>query len=231
MGSTLDRLYQRRRVWLGGGLVLTLVILFIGWFVVMDPVITDTAAKRNEVESVQLQNALLGAKSAKLREANEDIAGLRAGLAAALAELPADGGIAAFTRQLSAQASAHSVALHSVLVATAAPVGGTTGSRPGAADAGDGGTAGGGAAGGDLTQITVTVSAEGSGRDLTAFLHDIQVTGPRRALVTKTQVAPAGAGTAIGPDAPSSLTLTLAVFTAPLTADEQAALEKLISGS
>jgi Tfp pilus assembly protein PilO len=213
---TLERLYQRKRVWLGGGLVLTVVILLIGWYVVMDPVVSDTAAKRDQIESVQNQNAALGAKNAKLEAADEDVAALRDSLVAALAELPADGGIAAFTRQLSSQASARAVALRSVIVANAAPIDDSATGKSGA----DG-----------LLQITVTVSAEGTGAALTAFLSDIQVSGPRRALVTSTQLAPAGPGTAIGPDAQTSLNLTLTVFTAPLTTDEQAALEKLINGS
>lgn len=226
--------FQQKRVWLGGGLVLVIVILALGWFVVIGPVRTDTALTRDEIESVQLQNTLIEAKNAKLKAQNDDVATLRANLAGAVAALPTDGGLPAFTRQLSAQAAAHSVTLTSVVVgassevaasdsgaaAAAAPVAtdGTTAAAPAAATTG-------------LMQTTMTVTAAGLGRDLTGFLSDIQVAGPRRALVTATQVAPADVAAGSGPDAASTLNLTLTVFSAPVTADEQAALEKLLSGS
>jgi hypothetical protein len=223
---------NRKRFWLGGGLVLTLAIALIGWFVVMQPELAETSATRDQIESVELQNTVLAAKNARLKAENEDVEALRAGLAGALAELPADGGLPAFTRQLSSQAAAHAVTLSSVTVGTATPV--ADPAAAGTAPVVDGAVtdaAAGAAAASDLIQITVTVAAAGLGKDLTAFLYDIQVSGPRRALVTSTQLAPADGSTGTGPDAQSTLNLTLNVFSAPVTADEQAALQKLLSGS
>ncbi|WP_157970450.1 hypothetical protein [Nakamurella deserti] len=226
--------YNQRRVWLGGGLVLGLVIALVGWLLVIEPELTDTAAKRDQLESVELQNTVLAAKNAKLKAENDDAAALRDSLSTALAELPADGGLPAFTRQLSSQATAHGVTLTSVIVgatATAAVADPAAAATPATIDdTATAATTGTTAATGPL-QITVTVAASGLGRDLAAFLYDIQVTGPRRALVTATQLAPTEGSSSIGPDAGSTLDLTLSVFSAPMTADEQAALQKLLSGS
>lgn len=223
---------NRKRIWLGGGLVLALVIVLGGWFVFIDPERTDTASTRSDIASVQVQNTVLAAKNARLKAQNDDAAALRAGLAAALAELPSDGGLPAFTRQLSAQAAAHEVLLSGVIVGAASAVAAPAVAAPAATDptATDAAPAATGAAS-TLMQTIVTVTATGLGRDLTAFLSDIQVAGPRRALVTATQLSPADDANGAGPDAAASMSLTLSVFSAPLTADDRAALDKLLSGS
>lgn len=218
--------YNRKRVWLGGGLLLVVVILALGWFVVVSPVLTETASTRDQIESVRLQNSALAAKNASLKAANDDVAALRDSLAAALAELPADSGLPSFTRQLSGQATAHSVVLTSVVVGAAGTV---TPAAPVAAVDGTTTTPAGTSTDG-LMQIAVTVTASGLGGDLVGFLSDIQISGPRRALVTSTQLAPTDSAVT-GPDAPSTLSLSLTVFSAPMTDDERAALEKLLSGS
>ena len=69
-----------------------------------------------------MQNVSLQAKNAKLKAQNDDVATLRPGLADALAALPSDGGLPEFTRQVSAQATATSTVLTSIVVGTAAPV-------------------------------------------------------------------------------------------------------------
>ncbi|MEO5832171.1 MAG: hypothetical protein ABIR83_02240 [Nakamurella sp.] len=211
-----------------------MVILAVGWFVVIGPVRDEAASTRTQIESAQLQNSVFEARNAKLKAQNDDVVALRGSLAGTLAELPADGGLPSFTRQLSAQAAAHSVSLTSVVVGASSAVVGSEGAvvaaPVAAADATVAAPAAVAAATG-LMQTTVTIAASGLGRDLTGFLSDIQVAGPRRALVTATQVAPTDAATGSGPDAASTLSLTLDIFSAPVTPAEQAALEKLLSGS
>ena len=166
-------------------------------------------------------------------------------LSAALAQLPSDGGLPDFTRQLSAQATATSVALTSVVVGAAAPVvasdvvapvdaaasaaGGGAGADAATADSGAGQPESTAVA--DLVQISVSASVTGLGRDLVAFLGAIQVDGPRRALVTSVQLSPGASDTGSGLDAPSTLDLTMVVFSAPLPPADLAALEKLLSGA
>ena len=151
-----------------------------------------------------------------------------------MAELPSDSGLPEFTRQVSAQATANSVVLTSVVVATAAPM-----TQPAAAT-GTGNTDAGNTASDvdgifiryrrGLLQMEITLTATGLGPDLQAFLNGIQATGPRRALVTAVQLAPGG-GAGGDIKGPSTLSLSLTIFSAPLTPDAQAGLEKLLSGN
>ena len=229
---------QNRRLWLGGGAAVVVLILVVGWFFVISPQLSATASIRDQADSAQLQNSVLQAKNSKLRKENDNVATLRAGLAAALAQLPSDGGLPAFTRQLSAQATANSVSLTSVIVGVAIPVAGaapataptvetgtaTTGTATGAIAASPAPSAGG------LMQIPVSLVVTGPGKNDIAFLKALQVTGPRRALVTANQLAPSAGGAATGIDGPCTLTLTVTIFSAPLSPTGQAALQKLLSG-
>jgi len=90
-----------------------------------------------------------------------------------------------------------------------------------------------------LLQIAVTVKATGLGDDLQAFLNEVQATGPRRALVTAVQLSPGGENGGNGGSGGNggdtkglcTLNLSLNIFSAPLSPDAQAALEKLLSGN
>ena len=221
---------QDRRLWLGGGALFAVVILLVAWFGFINPQLTSTASIRDESDSAQLQNNVLQSKNSKLKKENDNVATLRSGLAAALAALPSDGGLPVFTRQLSAQATANSVTLTSVIVGAVTPVA-SAGTAP-AAPAADPATAAGVtpvASASSLVQIPISLVATGLGKNDIAFLKAILVTGPRRALVTASQLAPSG-GAATGIDGPCTLTLTVTVFSAPLAPTAQAALQKLLSG-
>jgi hypothetical protein len=227
---------QNRRLWLGGGAAVAILILVVGWFFVISPQLSATASIRDQADSAQVQNSVLQAKNSKLKKENDNVATLRAGLAAALAELPSDGGLPAFTRQLSAQATANSVSLTSVIVGVVLPVAGAV-AAPAAAAAAETGTAATGTtaaaaatSAGGLMQIPVSLVVTGLGKNDIAFLKALQVTGPRRALVSAVQLAPSGGGTATGIDGPCTLSLTVTIFSAPLSPTGQAALQKLLSG-
>ena len=240
---------QDKRLWLGGGAVLAVLI-----------VVSAASATRDQAAANGLQNQALRERNATLKEQNDDTGALQASLTAALAQLPSDGGLPAFTRQLSAQATAASVVLTSVVVGAATPVvqaagqaaSGPSATAPGAAPAPastTGETVPANSTG--LVQMAITVAATGLGRHDLAFLRAIQWSGPRRALVTAVQLAPAGgsagsnsvgsssatggsAGSnsaAGGIDGPCTLTLTLTIFSAPLSPPAKAALEKLLSGN
>ncbi|QNK80363.1 hypothetical protein [Nakamurella sp. PAMC28650] len=226
---------QNRRLWLGGGAAVAILILVVGWFFVISPQLSATASIRDQADSAQVQNSVLQAKNSKLKKENDNVATPRAGLAAALAELPSDGGLPAFTRQLSAQATANSVSLTSVIVGGVLPVAGAV-AAPAAAATTETGTAAGATAApaatsaGGLMQIPVSLVVTGLGKNDIAFLKALQVTGPRRALVSAIQLAPSGGGTATGIDGPCTLSLTVTIFSAPLSPTGQAALQKLLSG-
>ncbi|MET0864842.1 MAG: hypothetical protein ABWZ98_10950 [Nakamurella sp.] len=217
---------QSTRWWLIGGAVLAVLIVAVGWFGVIDPQLTAAAATRDQAESARMENILLESKNDKLEEQNENAAALRTDLAAALAALPSDGGLPEFTRQLSAQATATSVVLNSVVIGSASSVElpvATTG------DTADPETTAALEPAAGLVQITVTVTATGLGADNQAFLQAIQLTGPRRAVVTSSELSPASVNEG-GISGPSTMTLTLTIFSAPLAPADQVALEKLLSG-
>ena len=219
---------QDRRLWLCGGAIVAVLIVLLGWFYVIHPELSAASSHRDQAESARTQNIVLEGKNNKLKVQNDDAAALRAGLAAALAELPYDSGLPEFTRQVSAQATEHSMLLSSIVVGNAVPVVG-----PSTDDAGGGttDTAATAAASTGLVTIPITVIATGLGSSQLAFLTAIQVTGPRRALVTAVQIAPLGGGEAVGSDAESTLTLQLTTFSAPLSPAAQTELEKLLSGT
>lgn len=210
---------QDKRLWLGGGALTAVLIVLLGWFFVIDPELSAASSTWNDAESVRMQNTVLEAKNTRLKAQNDDVAALRAGLADALAALPFDSGLPAFTRQVSKQAAETSVVLSSVVVAGAVPVAeaaaaaGATTADPEATIPTTG-----------LVAISVTVVGIGSCSADMEFLKAIQVTGPRRALVTDVQLTPATG------DAPCTLTVQLTVFSAPLSPTAHAALEKLLSG-
>ena len=221
-----------KRMWLGGGAVLAVVILLAGWFLVVAPQFSTASANRDQMAAAQSQNQVLQQRNDDLKAKNGDKGALQASLVAALAQLPSDGGLPAFTRQLSAQAKAAGVDLTSVVVGAATPVGTAAGqatttavttaaATPAAATASAVSTG--------LVQMTLTVTANGLGHHDLAFLRSIQWTGPRRALVTDVQLTPAGSGVGSGIDGQCDLTMTLTIFSAPLSPTAQAALEKLLS--
>lgn len=230
---------QDKRVWLGSGALLAVLILLAGWFMVVHPQLSAASAAREQTVSADQQNQSLQKRNDDLKAKNGDQGALQAGLAAALAQLPSDGALPAFTRQLSAQATTAGVVLTSVIVGAATPVAAAGAASPTTAAAADpsvAGSAAGTAAAAvpatatGLVQMTITINATGLGRRDLAFLRAIQWTGPRRALVSAVQLAPAGGDSKAGIDGQYTLTVTLTIFSAPLSPSAQADLEKLLSG-
>jgi hypothetical protein len=223
-----------KRVWLGGGAVLAVLIMVAGWFLVIHPELSAASSNRDQAASADQQNQVLQKRNDDLQEKDNDKGALQAGLSAALAQLPSDGALPAFTRQLSAQATAAGVVLTSVIVGAATPLVAAGAASPTTAAAADPSATGTAAAAPatatGLVQMTITVNATGLGRRDLAFLRAIQWTGPRRALVSAVQLAPAAGDSKAGINGQCTLTMTLTIFSAPLSPSAQADLVKLLSG-
>ncbi len=233
---------QDKRVWLAGGAALAVLIIVIGWLAVISPQLSSAKTLRGEAESARAQNSVLAAKVAKLKRDNSNVGALKTTLRAALAALPFDSGLPTFTRQVSAQATENGVALTSITlgsavatnpVATATtPAATTPAATTPAATTSTGTTAtvppAAAAAAPTAMSIPVTLLCKASSKHLLAFVKAIQVTGPRRALVSTTTLAAVGAG-AGSIDESATMTIQLSIFTTPMNSAERAQLAKLLS--
>jgi len=202
---------QDRRVWLAAGVFGAVALVVVAWLLVIAPQRSAVETLRTDTEAVELTNATLAAKTAKLRKEAEGRKKLTANLQQALAGLPPDDDLPEFSRQLARQARDRGVALTGIVVGSA--------TTPGTAAAG---TA---AVPATVRAIPVTVTSTGAALQQLYFLRDIQEVGPRRALVTSTSIVPLGEGAI---DTASTLTVQLTVFSEPLSAATQAQLAAVL---
>jgi Tfp pilus assembly protein PilO len=201
---------QNRRTWVGGGVVLAIVLIAASWLMLIHPRLADASSLRSAASSADTQNFVLQSKVNRLRKQNEKIGELRSTIRSDLAQLPLDSGLPDFTRQISAQAGANGVSITSLAIGSIAPTAaGSTNS---------------------VYTIQVTLISTGSLTRQLAFLDDVQVDGPRRALVSSTQFSSGSGGTAGSIDADTTLTTQLTIFSAPVSPATQAQLEKELSG-
>lgn len=214
---------QDSRIWLVGGALIALVILALGWFVLIAPERSSAADRRTQTANIEQQNALLQARTQSLREKSKNLPTYTASLRAALAALPYDGALPSFTRELNAHAKANRVFLSSVTVGgvtpvvAAAPTAGATSPTP--------------TPSGELLQLQVTLQSEGALSDQLAFLAAVRTDGPRRVLVTSTQLSPTtGTSKTASVNQSSTMTTQLTAFSAPKSSAEVAKLEKLLRG-
>jgi hypothetical protein len=186
----------------------------------ISPELSGASSLKGETASAEDQNASLQRKNSKLENDNKNIAALREALRNARAGLPIDSGIPALTRQLSAQAAASGITLKSISVGSPAEIT----ANGSAAAAGSAATAG--SVAGKLFAITVTLVSDGPAAHQQRFLTAIQTDGPRRALVTSTQVTPGTGASTSSIESTSTMNLQLQVFVAPQTPAAAAELAK-----
>jgi hypothetical protein len=228
----MERL-QDSRVWMVGGALAAVLIVAVSWIGFIGPEVSSARDLRDQTAITHQQNAVLLAKEQSLEAKSARLPQYTSSLREAQAGLPYDSGLPAFTRQLAAQARAHRVAVDSVFVGAVSPVdsatptpptsGATTNSAPAT-----GATPPAVAAG--LYSMQVTVQSTGPLRRQLAFLDAIRTAGPRRALITSTQVSP-GAGSKVGSiDRAASFTIEMAIFSAPRTPTEIGQLKRLLNG-
>jgi hypothetical protein len=223
---------QDKRTWAIGGIVAATVLTAAGWFLVLSPVLSDTTSIRSQTSATNHDNQSIQAKADDLARQHRNVGHLAAQLRHALSELPIDNGLPALTRQLSRQAKATGVRLTGVTVGSIAPVANAAAAPdptvPSTTPADTTATAAATPAADALVSIQITVSSTGSAANQLAFLHAIQVDGPRRTLVTSTELGTASDRAAGSIEDACTMTAALTVFSAPRSAAEQAQLEKLL---
>ncbi len=226
----MERL-QSPRVWLVGGGLLALVIFALGWFVFVGPQLASAGDLRAQAATTRQTNEQLRTQVRSLEAKSTRLPQYTASLRSALAAVPYDSGLPAFTRQLNRQARANKVTVTSVVVAGVTPIEAvapatSVAPTPTAGTSPSTSTSTGAQA---AFAMQVTVQSNGPLRRQLAFLKEVQ-TGPRRALITATQVAPGTGSKTNGIDRAASLTTQLSVFSAPQSPAQIRQLNKLLRG-
>ena len=235
----MERL-QDKRVWLAGGAVGAVLITAIGWFMFIGPELSSTSALHAQAAATLEQNNILQLKLKSLEVKRTQLGKYTASLKQALLSLPMDSGLPAFTRQLTAQATASGVHLVSVSagavspVVAAAPVATDT-TSPSAAPSpaptsSEGALPPAPTVAGGLFSMQVTVQSDGSLAHQLAFINAIRTAGVRRALVTSTQAAPDAKAAEASIDQQSTFNTQVTIFSAPQSPTQAAQLDALLSG-
>lgn len=232
---------QDKRVWIGAGVAAAVLIVAVGWFMFIGPELSSTRDLHSQATTTQQQNALLQQKVHSLQVKSTKLNRYKSSLNAALLALPADSGLPAFTRQINAQAGRNQVVVSSVvvggisaIVSTVAPAATPAGSAPTAgAVATPAATpaAGAPATAGSVFSVQVTVQSSGTLAHQLDFLSAVRTAGPRRALVTGSQVTPGTGANATSIDGAASFMTQLTIFSAPQTPEQIVQLKKLLNGN
>lgn len=227
------------RVWVGGGVVAAVLVALAGWFLLVGPQLARAADLRDQTTQAEADSAALQAKVSGLKKQSGQLPTLIAKLTAAQAQLPPTADLSGLATQISAHADVAQVSVSDLSITGAAAVKSAAAAPAAAASpsagASEGGTAGvsenapaaspaAGAAAGQLYEVAVTVTTNGSLAHQRAFLDGLSKTGPRAVLIGATQLgagADSGPGTSAGNgslDSASTMTSDLTFFVAPQSA-------------
>ena len=209
IGARTDRLLMV------GGILLSVVILAASWFFLVSPRLADGSQLDDQTSAAQDQATVLQTRLVQLRRESLQLPQLQQRLGAAQAALPSDNAMPDFLRQVGHQAAAAGLSIGSVLAGAPAPIGRGPGAPPQPSGANAPVATGGAATAGSVYSIPVTITATGPAERQQQFLKALQHDGPRTALVSSVQLAPAGTAAAGSIDAGSTLTVQLQVFVAP----------------
>lgn len=213
---------QDKRTWLAGGGAAAVAIAAAGWFFLVSPVRSDVSSLHGQTDNANAQNLTAQIKINKLAKKKGQQHELQAELRTALSALPVDRELPEYTRQLTSQARAAGVGIDGVVVGGIAPV-----TSAGAGSATTTTTA---ASAGGVVGIAITVTSTGPAARQLAFLHAVQVQGPRRALVTSNSLSiNNSAGEDGSLDDSCKMTTQLTIFATPMSAAARAELQKLLN--
>ena len=216
--------WHDRRVWLGGGVIAAVLIVVVSWLLLIGPELSSASQLRSQAASTDLQNTATQAKNAALARQSRDISTLKSAFQRALEALPPDSGLPALTEEMARLAEQTGVHLSSINVGAVAAAGSTSSTAVGA-DAGAPATKATGAA---QYSIPVTVVSTGRFAQQAAFLKALE-NGPRRTLVTSTQVTAFGGSHVASVDGSTNVATQLTVFCAPMSRSQLAKLTKILA--
>jgi Tfp pilus assembly protein PilO len=224
---------NRDRLWVIGAAVGTVVVIALGWFLGISPLVNQASSANSQQNSLAQANAAGTVKLATLKSQFANIDTLQTDLAALRQSIPTGADLPTFITEINQLCDKYHVSLSSVVVndavvfqAPAAPVTAATPSTagstptptptasavPGAAVAAPVATASG------LILVPVVINVTGNFADVINFTGGIQA-GARLYLATEVEVAP---GAAIGGGRPTKFlgTLTGNIYTLAGTSGE-----------
>ena len=203
---------QNSKLWLGLGVVLSLLMVVPTYLLVIAPHRASTSTLESDTEAVAMQNTALASKAAVLREKDENRAELTQTLATALSELPWETKLPEFSRQLTRHAEKNGVSVTSISIGSA-----TTPGQP-AEESVDPATT--------VRAVPITIVTTGTALQQLFFLRDVQQVGPRRALVSTTSLIPTDTGTI---EDMATMTTQLVVFSSPVADETREQLRDILN--
>jgi Tfp pilus assembly protein PilO len=154
------------RIWIFAGAAVIVALVAASWFLLIGPKYTEAADIRGQAETTRLQQVKLLRKITELEQQNTNLPTFRAALRKSQQALPADSGVPDFLRQLQASGDKAVVSVSNVSVAVPALVADST----------------------SLYEVPMTLTAEGSTAQLSAFLIRLQNVQPRAVLIESTSL-------------------------------------------
>lgn len=196
--------------WVGGAVVVCLLMVVAAWFLAISPVLTQASDLKDQTQQTRDSNVALQAEVTQLAADFANLDQYKAQLAAYRVQIPTEPEFAEFLRQLAATAETHGVTITEVTtqaaqVVTLSDDGTPAGSvsteaqptpSPSASPSSDGSGDSGST---DLTDVVAamvpdgftaipyTIKVVGTYDATLAFLHDVQLTQPRLFLVASLQ--------------------------------------------
>ncbi|GIG39819.1 hypothetical protein [Cellulomonas phragmiteti] len=203
---------SKSSAWVGGTVVVSVLILALAWFVAISPTLASASSARTDTQAAEMRNSQLEVQLAELKAQFANLDASKAELAALRLQIPTETQLAEYIRTMQAHAEASGVTIVELDVAepeAVAPadvaVEAPTTEEPAAEEGAEGDSAAEGAEGGALPdgsapaeqvpsgpvpveafagyQIQVTVV--GTAANGVAFLEKMQTVGDRLFLVTE----------------------------------------------
>lgn len=213
------------RLWIVGGLLLSLVLFAGGYFLAVAPQRERAADAIEQRESVESQNAKLRTKIATLKKQFADLPARQAELSKIQTALPKKEGMANLVRDLERMATENGVFVQNITPGTANPIPiQSPGAEPSGAAAAPtpaptaGGAAGAPAAGDILAEIPVSMTVLGTFHKTEGYLRSLQNDIPRAMMIDGLNVSTVSEDVEAAPGIPAQkrgdvvTTITARVF-------------------
>jgi Tfp pilus assembly protein PilO len=213
------------RLWVLGGVIVALLMVFIGYTMFVSPQNSSTSTAQSEVSSANAANQRLQARINALRVQSKSLAQYQSDLRVAELALPSTSGLPDFLRTLQSIGNATRANVSSLTVGVPADVTGVAGASTSTGGASTSTSSVARTSGLRVYALPITASVTGTTSELDQFLTQLQSVQPRAVLISQlTEGALVASGSSALGTVGSSLQLTMQAFVAPSDAAESARL-------